>query len=79
MVDTQQQLKEFHQFALVRLSQLPYRVELDDLLLEWYDSKESDSINATIRQGLADMDAGKGKPADTVSRELRTKFGFPPE
>ena len=79
MMDTQQQLEEFHRFALVRLSQTPNKIELDDLLLEWYDSKESDLIHATIRQGLANMEAGKGKPADAVSRELRSKFGFPTE
>jgi Tfp pilus assembly protein PilO len=78
MIDTQQQLEEFRQFALVRLRQLPNQVELDDLLLEWYDSKDSDSIHASIRQGLAEMEAGKGKPAESVSRELRSKFGFPP-
>ena len=79
MLDTQQQLEEFHQFALVRLTQIPDEVELDDLLLQWYDSKDTDSINAIIRQGLADMESGKGKPVDDVSRELRSKFGFPPE
>ena len=79
MLDTQQQLEEFHQFALGRLRQLPDEVELDDLLLQWYDSKDSESINAIIRQGLADMESGKGKPADAVSRELRSKFGFPTE
>jgi len=79
MLDTQQQLEEFHQFALVRLRQMPDEVELDDLLLQWYDSKDSDSINAIVRQGLADMESGKGKPAGDVSRELRSKFGFPPE
>ena len=79
MLDTQQQLEEFHQFALGRLRQLPDEVELDDLLLQWYDSKDAESINAVIRQGLADMESGKGKPADAVSRELRSKFGFPTE
>ena len=79
MLDTQQQLEEFHQFALGRLRQLPDEVELDDLLLQWYDSKDAESINAVIRKGLADMESGKGKPADAVSRELRSKFGFPTE
>jgi hypothetical protein len=79
MLDTQQQLEEFHQFALVRLRQVPDEVELDDLLLQWYDLKASESINAIIRQGLTDIESGKGKPADAVSRDLRSKFGFPPE
>ena len=56
---------------------MPDEVELDDLLLQWYDSKDTESINAIIRQGLADIESGKGKPADDVSQELRSKFGFP--
>lgn len=76
MSDTQQLLEDFHQFALGRLSQGQSELELDDLMLQWYDSKESEQINATIRQGLADMDAGLGKPASDVSDELRKKFGF---
>ncbi len=76
MSDTEQFLEEFHQFALGRLSQGQNEVELDELMLHWYDSKESEQINATIRQGLADMEAGLGKPAHVVSDDLRKKFGF---
>jgi len=79
MSDTQQLLKEFHQFALGRLSQGKNELELDDLMLQWYDSKESDEINATIRQGLVDMNAGLGKTADVVSIEMKKKFGFDSE
>tara|TARA_R110002167_G_scaffold328389_1_gene534707 strand:+ start:655 stop:894 length:240 start_codon:yes stop_codon:yes gene_type:complete len=76
MSDTQQLLEEFHQFALSRLSQVNNELELNDLMLQWYDSKESDEINDAIRQGLANMDAGFGKPASVVSDELKKKFGF---
>ena len=76
---TQQLLEEFHQFALGRLSQGKNELELDDLMLQWYDSKESEEINATIQQGLVDMNAGLGKPAGVVSSELRKKFGFDSE
>jgi hypothetical protein len=79
MTDTQQLLEEFHQFALHRLSQVNRDIELDDLMLQWYDSKHSEQIDATIRQGLADMDAGLGKPAKLVSAELSKKFGFDAE
>ncbi len=75
MSDTQQLLEDFHKFALGRLSQGQNELELDDLMLQWYDSKESEEINATIRQGLADMDVGLGKPAGVVSDELSSKFG----
>ncbi len=75
--ETQQQLADFHQFAVARLSQTNSEIELDSLLLQWYDSKDSDRINVIIKQGLADIDAGLGKPADVVSRELRSRFGLP--
>lgn len=79
MSDTQQLLEEFHQFALGRLSHGKTELELDDLMLQWYDSKESEEINATIRQGLVEMNAGLGKPPGVVSSELRKKFGFDSE
>jgi len=76
MSSKQQLLEDFYQFALGRLSQGQNELELDELMLHWYDSKEGEQINATIRQGLADMDAGLGKPAHVVSDDLRKKFGF---
>lgn len=79
MSSKQQLLEDFYQFALGRLSQGQNELELDELMLHWYDSKESEQINATIRQGLADMDAGLGKPVDVVSDDLRKKFGFSAE
>lgn len=79
MSDTEQLLQDFHQFALGRLSQGQDEFELDELMLHWYDSKEGEQINATIRQGLADMEAGVGKTAHIVSDELRKKFGFDSE
>ncbi len=32
---------------------------------------------AAVREGLADVTAGRTKPAEEVSRELRHKFGLP--
>lgn len=61
------------------MSQGKNELELDDLMLQWYDSKESEEINGTIRQGLVDMNAGLGKPAGVVSSELRKTFGFDSE
>jgi hypothetical protein len=76
---TQSQLDEFHQFAIGRLSSESVEVQLDELLLQWYDSKDKDGINATIREGLADIEKGLGKPASVLASELRTKFGITSE
>ncbi len=32
---------------------------------------------AAVREGLADVKAGRTKPSEQVSRELRRKFGLP--
>ena len=77
VTDIQALLEEFRQFALSRVNESKNEIELDDLMLQWYDSKDAELINATIRQGISDMDAGLGKPADVISHDLRSKFGFP--
>jgi hypothetical protein len=77
MTISSEQLEAFHRFALVRIEQAKEEIELDALLLEWYDQQHRGEINETIRQGLADIENGKGKPATIVSQELRTKFGLP--
>ncbi len=73
---TQNQLDEFHQFAIGRLHGESDEVQLDELLLQWYDSKNKDGINATIREGLSDIEKGLGKPASVFADEIRGKFGF---
>ena len=52
MTDIQALLEEFRQFALSGVNESKNEIELDDLMLQWYDSKDAELINATIRQGL---------------------------
>jgi len=40
---------------------------------------EQGEIHAAIRQGLADIRAGRGRPAELVMNELRGKYGLSPQ
>jgi len=51
--------------------------ELVDLyLLEHPSPEEQAEIRAAIARGLADIEAGKGRPADEVMHELGRKHGL---
>jgi predicted transcriptional regulator len=39
---------------------------------------EQSSTHNAIAQGIADMEAGRGKPAAEADADLREKLGFPP-
>ena len=49
----------------------------DDVLVEAIQAlRERDASIAAIREGLADLDAGRVHPLDDVDVELRTKYGI---
>lgn len=77
MPTTREELDRFHQFAIDRLATADPTPEIDDLMQAWCDERERGEINAVIRQGLADIDAGLGRQAMEVSEELRARYGFP--
>lgn len=76
MPATKDQLDSFHRFAVDRLDKGPADLELDELLGEWYDKRERDDVNAVVRQGLADIESGLGRPAREVTEELRRTHGI---
>jgi predicted transcriptional regulator len=54
--------------------------ELFDLWrLEHPTADEQAEIHEAIRQGLADIKAGRGRPADEVMAELSRKYNLPAE
>lgn len=79
MPATTHDLELFHQFALERVQSGGAALELDELVMLWYDAAEREEINAAIRQGLAEIDAGLGRPAADVMAELSRKHGLSPE
>ena len=74
MSTIQQQLHEFQAFVNQRSQSATDSVSLDALLLEWYDSKHSIQIQEIIQQGLADINQGKGRPANDVTTDLRNRL-----
>jgi predicted transcriptional regulator len=82
MLVTQQDLDSFHRFAQEKLQNggAESIEELFDLWrIERPSAEEQAEIHAVIRQGLADIKAGRGRPADEVMSELRRKYNLPAE
>lgn len=76
---TQQDLDSFHQFASERIANSVVPLSFDDLIVEWLSHRDRDDINAAIEEGLADVEAGRHRPARHVTEELRQKYGLPTE
>ena len=77
MAVTQDDLDNFHRFATERLTNGDADLTIDDLVIEWDSRRDRDEINAAIREGLADIDAGRTRPANEVTEELRKKHRIP--
>lgn len=77
MAVTQADLDQFHRFATARLSTSMADLSIDDLVIEWDSLRNREEINAAIREGLADIDAGRTRPAAVVTEELRKKHNIP--
>ncbi|HEX3599844.1 MAG TPA: hypothetical protein VHU84_06850 [Lacipirellulaceae bacterium] len=75
-------LAAFQQFALqkVNAGEAESLDELFDLWLINNPTPEDEAeIHAAIRQGLADIKAGRGRPAEDVMNELQRKYNLPAE
>jgi hypothetical protein len=79
MTVTRQDLDGFHSFATRRLQSADKDLSFDDLVCEWECFRDRDNVNAAIREGLADVEAGRRQSADEVMEELRRKHGPPAE
>ena len=76
---THADIDTFNTFALSKLDSggAESMNELFDLfLIENPTDQEVEDIHSAISQGLADIEAGKGRPADQVLAELRQKHGL---
>ena len=51
-------------------------LSLDDLVVQWESVRNRDQINAAIREGLADANAGRHRPAQQAMAELRQRHGL---
>lgn len=73
MATTREELDRFHQFVIAQLNTRTEHGELDELLVTWYASLEREALNEVLRASLADIDAGRGRPAREVTAELQAK------
>ena len=72
---TVDEINRFHRFAVQRIEQSQQEeLTLDDLLIEWDSTTHRDEINRAIREGIADVDAGRTYPVDQVNQELKAKY-----
>jgi predicted transcriptional regulator len=82
MLVTQQDLDSFHRFAQQKLHNggTESIEELFDLWrIENPTPEDQAEIHAAIRQGLADIKAGRGRPVADVIADLSRKYNLPAE
>jgi hypothetical protein len=82
MSSTLDDLAAFQQFAQQKVDSGEAE-SLEELFglwrLEHPTTEEQAEIHEAIRQGLADIEAGRYRPAQEVMDELRAKYGLPRE
>jgi predicted transcriptional regulator len=79
MPSVREELESFHQYAAERLSVCELEPSLEELLVEWTNRGDREQINAAIREGLADIAAGRFEPAHAAMEKIRLEFGIPNE
>ena len=72
---TQDDLNQFHEFAVGRLSGGDAE-SLSQLAAQWEAQREYDETVKLLQDRTADMEAGIGRPLTEVDEELRAKHGF---
>ncbi len=72
----------FRDFLEAKLAAAPPDFTLDDALAQWEaENEEGDDREETlraIREGLADVDAGRTRPLGEFDREFRERRGLSP-
>ena len=80
-VVTKEQLESFHRFASQRIDSGDNALSLSELLQLWLvenpTQEEQEDAHAAIRQGIEDIKAGRGRPAEEVMNELRDNTTLP--
>lgn len=70
------QLDDFHRFA-VHLVQRGDADSIAELARQWEAAREREAVNAALREAMEDLKAGRYRPAEEVTRELRRKYDLP--
>jgi hypothetical protein len=74
-------LRAFRHFIDEQLTNSGSELTLDEVLLNWelenQTHEDREETLQAIREGLADVDAGRTRPAEDVIRELCLKHNIP--
>ena len=70
------ELEAFYSFVGQSLKQGEREAQPEAVLRKWRAEREQVEVCEDIRQGIADMEAGLGVPAEQVFSELRRKYGI---
>jgi predicted transcriptional regulator len=73
---TTNEFENFANFSRAKLEIEANELTLDDLVIEWQSYQNREEINAAIREGLDDAQAGRHRPADEVMADLQKKHGL---
>jgi len=76
MSTVREDLERFQHFVDERLARGNDDASLDELFDQWQDLQSRDEINAAIRRGLADVDAGRHQDAFEAMKAIRQELGF---
>lgn len=78
MSTVREDLASFQHFVDDQLAHGNSDASLDELFDQWQDSQSREEINAAIRRGLADADAGRCQDAFEAMAEIRRDLGLSP-
>ena len=67
-------LRSFEQFVLDRAEAPSNDLDLEDYVCLWRATQEREETLAAIQEGMADIAAGRTRPADEVMAELRQRL-----
>jgi len=76
MAVTTAELEDFHRFSTEQLAKVDRDLSWDELMIRWESRKNRESVNAAIREGIADIEAGRYEPLDEALKSIRDEFGI---
>ena len=75
---TLSELESFHQFAQQKLRNGGAE-SVEELMHTWRLAQEREEVHAALREATEDLRAGRYRPAEDVTRDLRRKYNLPGE
>ena len=72
-------LNRFHEFAVSMVSRRQTELTLAELVVCWQQAQERVSANKSVKQSLAELEAGQGQPAREFLAEMKSKYKLTPD